>query len=191
MKGARSVPIACNVLSVTDRQEKDRLWGQLRDAFLGIESKRDGFHLRFKAPRAVLESVGKLIAFERDCCRFLHIRLDVPPSKADNSETMSLSLTGKTGAREFLASALTDIGLPVPAAHKSSGWVTLGVAAMSFGVLCCVVPPLLLALGMTGLAGGFSVLDSQAGIIIAASIGALMYGLYKTRNRRDGCSPGC
>jgi hypothetical protein len=191
MEVARSIPIVCNVLSVTDRQEKDRLWGELRNAFIGIESEQDGFQLRFKAPRAVLESLGKLIALERDCCRFLHIRLDVPPSTADENETLSLSLSGEAGTKEFLASALTSVGLPVPATPQSSTWVTLGVSGVSFGVVCCIIPPVLLALGMTGVAGWFAALDSIAGVIIGGSAGALMYGLHKSRNRRDRCSSGC
>jgi hypothetical protein len=147
VEAARSIPIVCNVLSVTDRQEKDRLWGEVRNAFVGIESQRDGYQLTFKAPRAVLESLGKLIALERDCCRFLHIRLDVPPSNAGDNETLNLSLSGAAGTKEFLASALASIGLPVPAAPKASRWVTLGVSGVSFGLICCVVPPVLFAWG--------------------------------------------
>ena len=191
MEGARSIPIVCNVLSVTDRQEKDRLWGELRNYFVGIESQQRGFQLRFNAPRVVLESLGKLIALERECCRFLHIRLDVPPSTADENETLSLSLSGEKGTKEFLASALTSIGLPVPAARKSSKWVALGVSGVSFGVICCVIPPVLVALGMTGVAGWFAALDSTAGVIIGGSAGALMYGLHRSRNRKDRCSSGC
>ena len=191
MEGAGSIPIVCNVLSPTDRQEKDRLWTELRNAFIGIESQLDGFQLRFKAPRGVLESLGKLIALERDCCRFLHIRLDVPPSTADENQTLSLSLSGEKGTKEFLASALTTIGLPVPAAPKSSKWLTLGVSGLSFGVICCVMPPVMLALGMTGVAGWFAALDSTAGVIIGGSAGALMYGLHKSRSRKDRCSSGC
>jgi hypothetical protein len=191
MEAARSIPIVCNVLSVTDREEKDRLWGELRSAFIGITPQDEGFQLRFKAPRAALESLGKLIALERDCCRFLHIRLDIPPSTGDGHDTLSLSLSGEKGTREFLASALTSIGLPVPAAPRSSKWVTLGVSGVSFGVICCVIPPVLLALGMTGAAGWFAAVDSTAGVIIGGSAGALMYGLHKSRNRKDRCSSGC
>jgi hypothetical protein len=191
MEGARSIPIVCNVLSATDRQEKDRLWAELRNAFIGIESQHDGFQLRFRAPRVVLESFGKLIALERECCRFLHIRLDVPPSKADDDETLSLSLSGGKGTKEFLASALASIGLPIPAARRSSKWVTLGLSGVSFGVICCVLPPVLLALGMGGVAGWFAALDSTAGVIIGGSAGAMAYGLHKSRNRKDRCSSGC
>lgn len=191
MDAARSIPIVCNVLSATDREEKDRLWGELKGAFIGITPQDDGFQLRFKAPRARLESLGKLIALERDCCRFLHIRLDIPPSRGDGDDTLSLSLSGEKGAKEFLASALTSIGLPVPPAPRSSKWVALGLSGVSFGIICCVVPPVLLALGMTGAAGWLAAVDSTAGLIIGGSAGALMYGLHKSRNRKDGCSSGC
>ena len=190
MEGAPSIPIVCNVLSQADREEKDRLWGEVRSAFIGIESQQDGYQLTFKAPRAVLASLGTLIALERDCCRFLHVRLNVPPT-ADGDGSLMLSLSGPKGTKEFLESALTGIGLPVPPAATSSKWLTLGASGLSFGLLCCVLPPLLLALGLTGVAGWFAALDSTAGVIIAGSAGALMYGLTRSRNRKDRCSSGC
>jgi hypothetical protein len=192
MKNAGSIPIVCSILSGPERHERERLWGELKDAVIGIEPQRDGFTLTLKATRAIVESVGRLIALERDCCRFLHIRWDVPPSIDDTAATMTLTLTGRAGAKDFLASALTNLGLAIPAARgRSRRWRTLGVSALSFALLCCIAPPLLVAAGLTGLAGWFAALDSPAGLFIAIASGAVFYGVHKVRSRNGRCDINC
>ena len=191
MKRATSVPIACTVVGVADREERARLWGQLKDAVTRVAPRPNGFRLTFNASRPALEAVGKIIALERDCCPFLRIQLDVAASTPDSRDTMTLSLTGDAGAKAFLASALRDIGLSIPAADKPNRLVALGISGFSFALLCCVLPPVLLALGAGGLAHWFSALDSTASIIVGGSAGALMYGLYTGRHRKQRCADGC
>jgi len=191
MTRATSVPIACTMAGIADREERARLWGQLKHAVARVESQPNGFRLTFDASRAALEAVGKIIALERGCCPFLRIQLDVAASTPDGRDTMTLSLTGDAGARDFLASALRDIGLSVPAAGRPNRFVALGISGFSFALLCCLLPPVLIALGAGGLAHWFSALDSTASIVVGGSAGALMYGLYTGRHRRQRCADGC
>jgi hypothetical protein len=191
MRRAASAPIACTVVGVADREERARLWGQLKDAVTRVESRSNGFLLRVNASRTTLEAVGKIIALERDCCPFLRIQLDVAASRSDSRDTMTLSLTGDAGARDFLASALRDIGLSVPVDGKPNRFVALGISGFSFALLCCVLPPALLALGAGGLAHWFSALDSTASLIVGGSAGALIYGLYTGSHRKQRCADGC
>lgn len=191
MTRATSVPIACTVAGVADREERARLWDQLKDAVTQVEPRPNGFLLTFNASRTALEAVGKIIALERDCCPFLRIQLDVAASAPGSRDTMTLSLTGDAGAKNFLASALRDIGLSVPVPGKPNRFVALGISGFSFALLCCVLPPVLLALGAAGLAHWLSALDSAAGIIVGGSAGAVMYGLYSGRHRKQRCADGC
>jgi len=163
----------------------------LKSAVTRVEPRSNGFLLTFTASRTALEAVGKIIALERGCCPFLRIQLDVAASTPGRDDTMTLSLTGDAGAKDFLASALRDIGLPVAVAGTTNRFVALGISGFSFALLCCVLPPVLLALGASGLAHWFSALDSTASIVVGASAGALMYGLYTGRHRRQRCLDGC
>ena len=191
MARATSVPIACTVVGAADRAERARLWGQLKDAVTHVEARSNGFLLTFNASRTALEAAGKIIALERECCPFLHIQLDIAASTPGGRDTMTLSLTGAAGAKDVLASALRDSGLSVPAAAKPNRFVALGISGFSFALLCCVLPPVLLALGAGGLAHWFSALDSTASIIVGGSAGALTYGLYTGRHRKQRCAGGC
>jgi len=191
MTRATSVPIACTVVGAADREERARLWGQLKSAVTRVDSRPNGFRLTFNASRPALEAVGRVIAVERDCCPFLRIQLDVAASTPDSGDTMRLSLTGDAGAKDFLASALRDIGLTVPVDGKPNRFVALGVSGFSFALLCCVLPPMLLALGAGGLAHWFSALDSAASLIVGGSAGALLYGLCTGRPRKQRCVDGC
>jgi len=191
MTRATSIPIACTVVGVADREDRARLWGQLKEAVTRVEARPNGFLLTFNASRATLEAVGRIIVLERDCCPFLRIQLDVAASTRDGRDTMTLSLTGDGGAREFLEPALRDIGLPVPAAGKPNPFVALGLSGFSFALACCVLPPVLLGVGASGLAHWFSALDSTASIVVGGSAAALMYGLFAGRHRKQRCADGC
>ena len=184
-------PLMCIPLATTDREEKDSLWADLKAAFINLTDVRNGFRIRFHAPPALLEKIGRLISLERTCCQFLHIRLDVLPVASDGKEIMELSLTGRAGVKQFLASALATVGLPNTPVKSNNKWLTWGASGVLFGVICCVLPPLFLVLGMAGIANWFSVLDSVAGIIILISAVLLAYGIYKKRKKNQNCGPNC
>ena len=191
MTDPQLIPVACNVLLPRDREEKDHAWTQVRNAVTAVTPRRDGFALSLSAPRPVLEAIGKLVALERECCRFLHIRLDVPPSKPGDGEPIQLMLTGGPGAKELLASALRDLGLAVPPDRGPARLAVLGGSALSFGVLCGVLPPVLLTFGLSGAAAWFAALDSVAGVLIAGAGVTLGYRLYASRSRTPRCGDGC
>lgn len=182
--------LVCIPLLSSARQEKDGLWSEFKAAFIGLVSLRNGFRLRFKASAALIEKTGRLISLERACCQFLHIRLDVPPLVTGGQDIMDISLTGGKGAKTFLRHALASIGLSTASADKNK-WLTLGVSGLLFGIACCALPPLFLALGMAGLAHWFGMLDLMAVVIIALAVAALAYGLYKRHKQNPDCGTGC
>ena len=56
-------------------------------------------------PHRAYEDVARFIALERLCCPFLHFSLEIPPSEA----AITLTLSGPTGAAEFIRA---ELGLP-------------------------------------------------------------------------------
>ena len=103
---------------------------------------------------------------------------------------MDISLTGGKGVKTFLRHALASIGLSTASADKNK-WLTLGISGLLFGIICCALPPLFLALGMAGLAHWFEMLDSMALAIIALAAAALAYGLYKWHKQNCTCGTRC
>ena len=163
MKQIENTPLVCTLLPANDRQEKDGLWSELKAAFISSAPLRNGFRLQFQAPPALLERIGRLISLERSCCEFLHIRLDVPPVSSNGSDVMDVSLMGGKGVKTFLENALHNMGLPTISATKNNRWITLGISGILFGIICCALPFVFVALGMASVAHWFAVLDRGRG----------------------------
>jgi hypothetical protein len=72
-----------------------RLVGEVREL-------PDGFALRLPTQEAVLALAAEEMNFERLCCPFLRMSLEVEP----NHGPSWLSMTGGVGAKEFLKTAL-------------------------------------------------------------------------------------
>ena len=100
---AVEIPIACDLdaISATDRPRYNELLVMLRPAAIGKRELPDGIAIQISTERMALAQVAEWISFERKCCPFLEFRIDVAPK----SGPVWVSLTGRTGVKEFLAQA--------------------------------------------------------------------------------------
>ncbi len=96
------LPIACTLSESELRDRSDHL---LRELFARSQEVRrldEGYAFRFVADDAILSDLMQAIRLERQCCRFLRIRLTVEPGGGP----LWLELTGPGGTTAFLASVL-------------------------------------------------------------------------------------
>ena len=100
---AVEIPIACDLdaIAATDRLRYNELRAMLRPAAVGNRELPDGIAIQISTERMALAQVAEWISFERKCCPFLEFRIDVAPK----SGPVWVSLTGRTGVKEFLAQA--------------------------------------------------------------------------------------
>ena len=100
---AVEIPIACDLdaISATDRPRYNELRAMLRPAAVGKRELPDGIAIQISTERMALAQVAEWISFERKCCPFLEFTIDVAPK----SGPVWVSLTGRTGVKEFLAQA--------------------------------------------------------------------------------------
>jgi hypothetical protein len=91
--------IACTLSPEAIRAGRAGLLPGLAQRALTREETPDGYRLTFTATSENLSAIATTIAAERQCCRWLHIHLTVPPDGGD----FTLSLTGPDGAAAFLA----------------------------------------------------------------------------------------
>jgi len=103
------LPIACelNPDDLTARREGEL--AALRQRALQLTRIIDGVRLVLPGDRATLDAVARVIAAERECCRFLRFRLEIAPGLGD----LTLEVDGPSGTATFLE----DLGLtPEPRA---------------------------------------------------------------------------
>lgn len=94
------LPIACS-LSPAELQGRQRgLLAELAGAASGRRLTDDGAHLTLSSSQAHLDLLFRVLAAERDCCRFLTFRLTFVPDLGP----IEVELTGPKGTREFLES---------------------------------------------------------------------------------------
>ncbi len=154
---------------------------------------RNGYAFQFAA--ADLESLSRFIANERKCCPFMTFELEI----AAASGPIWLRMTGPEGTRDVLEAELRLArGAPAsscgcgpsdvmnsqpPSAARTNRllrWTTGGgvFAALGIFAACCLLPSVLLSLGIAG--AWVSALNSLARyewIFIAAAV-LLGYGFY-------------
>ena len=103
--GAKSEsPIACVLEALTGGKQKRRrvLVEQLSRTVTGLTELETGFMLQIRNDRSTREIAEELIALERKCCPFLEFALQGEHS----GDSISLSITGKDGVKEFLRQQL-------------------------------------------------------------------------------------
>lgn len=96
-------PLACDLtaISANDRPRYNELRRMLAAAAVGKRDLPDGVAIRIDTERIALPQLAEWISFERKCCPFFEFRIDL----AAESGPVWLSLTGRTGVKEFLAAA--------------------------------------------------------------------------------------
>ena len=102
-------PIACRLTNAELRKREATLLAQFKSAVMATEELRDGFAFRVPGDSRNTALVAELIAAERECCPFLTFELIAPP----NGEPLTLSITGPSGAKEFLKGILCNPALRV------------------------------------------------------------------------------
>jgi hypothetical protein len=93
------LPIACdlNALTAEGRERRRATLGSVARTIIWRVELADGFELGLDGARLDLAALGDWIALERQCCPFLHFRLEIEPSGK-----ITLALTGGPGVKEFL-----------------------------------------------------------------------------------------
>ena len=96
--GPVNEPVACTLTPDAIKAGRAGLLPGLADRALSREAMDDGYRLTFAASTDTLQHIARVMDAERQCCRWLHFHLEVPPAV----RPMVLTLSGPTGAREFL-----------------------------------------------------------------------------------------
>lgn len=98
------IPIVCELIPEAVRARRARLLPGLAARSERKEDTPNGYRLTFPASSDTLRAITEVIDAERQCCRWLRFDLTVLASEG----SMTLTLSGPPGAREFL-SALFDL----------------------------------------------------------------------------------
>ena len=92
-----NLPIACS-LTAAELDQRREILAALRARCSEVQPIENGLRLCFDAAPGVFADVARVIDLERQCCRFLHFRLDVLP----DGGPIWLELSGPDGTAEFL-----------------------------------------------------------------------------------------
>lgn len=94
-----TLPLACDLSPDSIRSGRARLLPGLADDAISRDETETGYRLTFPASSVTLQRVIAVVDAERQCCRWLHFELTIPPDRGP----FTLTLSGPAGAREFLA----------------------------------------------------------------------------------------
>jgi hypothetical protein len=100
---AAEIPIACDLdaISAGDRPRYNELRKMLTASAIGKRELPDGIAVQISTEGMPLPQLAEWISFERKCCPFFDFRIEIAPA----SGPVWLSLTGRSGVKEFLAHA--------------------------------------------------------------------------------------
>lgn len=99
-------PIACDMtaLTITERNEHQRLLASLLAATTATMETADGFRLSLDPERLSVADAGSWIGLEARCCPFLRFELTV------EGDEVAVRLSGPDGVKPFL---VAELGLAV------------------------------------------------------------------------------
>jgi hypothetical protein len=103
-RGAKQLPIACDLPGAEQRSRREEI---SRALFSGCESVReleDGYEFVFPGGEEWIEGLARFVAEERKCCRFFTFEFLFEPDLGP----VSLRMRGPEGTREFLAGQFTE-----------------------------------------------------------------------------------
>lgn len=106
---SQDTPLACRLTDAELRKREATLLAQFKSAVMTTEELRHGFAFRVPGDTKSTALVMELIAAERECCPFLTFEMIAPP----NGEPLTLSITGPSGAKEFLKGILGNPERPL------------------------------------------------------------------------------
>lgn len=92
-------PIVCALTPAAIAARRAGLLPGLVERARTCDAVEHGYRLTFAASGETLQAIVRTIDAERQCCRWLHFDLVVPPEEGP----IVLTLSGPAGAREFLA----------------------------------------------------------------------------------------
>jgi hypothetical protein len=93
-----ALPVACSLSTPQMRARRDGILAEVREGALETRRVRGGLALRFPGAARWVETLARLVALERECCRFLRFRLTAEPDRGP----VWLEITGPRGTAEFL-----------------------------------------------------------------------------------------
>jgi hypothetical protein len=93
-----------NVFTPNEREEHMHATTQLLQSLREIGDVENGFQFTFPNERNILTRLVEFISKERMCCPFLEFTLKIVP----NHESVSLTLNGPEGTREFLLEEFSE-----------------------------------------------------------------------------------
>jgi len=142
----------------------------------------DGYAFRFDSSE--FEAVARFVVNERKCCPFLRFEVQL----AAQSGPLWLRLTGPAGTREILDAELNlasscgcSCGSSTAGNNKLVRWTTAGglFAALGVCAACCLLPFVLISLGVAGAwVGTLDSLSRYKWPFIALAAVLLGYGFY-------------
>jgi hypothetical protein len=101
-------PIACHLKALDDaqRQRQKELLAIVRDKIQTIVELPHGYLLQMPNDQATFLEVAEWVSLERRCCGFASFVLEIRPD-----DTVWVTITGKSGAKEVLAAEMGLGGL--------------------------------------------------------------------------------
>ena len=105
MSTSENNPIACVLNAIPDQHREQHWWlvQQFQMAIESVTELENGFAFSLDNKPDIIVHVAEWFTWERLCCPFLHFTLEV------EKETVSLSLTGDEGVKNFVKSQLPTL----------------------------------------------------------------------------------
>ena len=90
--------ISCRLSSTLLRKRKSTIIHELVEKIIMTEEMDEGYCFTFNYTEETLFRLTEFIKLEKECCPFFNFNLFIP----GNSNTLSLSLSGAEGTKEFI-----------------------------------------------------------------------------------------
>lgn len=105
MAEANSTPAYCDLTVFGDNEKRRQraVLNELRDKMRRVEELPDGYSFSLPHEPYMLHLVAEMIDLESKCCPFLVFNLEVK----DGGSSVTLSLTGGEGVKDFLQAELS------------------------------------------------------------------------------------
>lgn len=101
-----SLPIVCTLPEGDRELRRAELMRSFAELVTEVAELSDGYRLRFARRDGLIETLGRYVELESGCCSFLTFALEVPAG----ADFVALRLTGPEGTKDFLRSAVGDLG---------------------------------------------------------------------------------
>lgn len=102
MNNQETLPIACSLTTEEFRNRAATMLALFKSATIETDELAEGFAFRLPGDSKSIELVSKVIAAERECCRFLTFEMTALP----NMGPIIVRVTAPGGAKEFLKALL-------------------------------------------------------------------------------------